>query len=156
LKNQKIIGGYDDGTFKPEKTVNRSEALKMIFEALNISLTKNLNNPFNDVSHQDWFINYVLSAYNQKIVNGYDNGTFKPEKTVSRAEYFKILIETSKLPLKGIPKNNPFVDVPKTSWFAEYAQFAKENKLLNFGTYFLGNQGVTRGEVAESIYQLIK
>ncbi|HID92084.1 TPA: hypothetical protein EYP45_03130 [Candidatus Peregrinibacteria bacterium] len=156
LKNLNIIGGYDDGSFKPNKTVNRSEALKMILEALDVSITKNLNNPFNDVSSQDWFVNYVLSAYNQKIVGGYNDGTFRPAKTVSRAEYFKILIATSKLPLKGIPANNPFVDVAKTSWFAEYAQFAKENKLLNFGTHFLGSQGVTRAEVAESIYQLIK
>ncbi len=156
LKNQDIIGGYNDGSFKPEKTVNRSEALKMIFEALNVSIQKNLNNPFNDVSTQDWFANYVLSAYNKKIVGGYNDGTFKPGKTVSRAEYFKILIATSKLPLKGIPATDPFVDVSKTSWFAEYAQFAKENHLLNFGTHFLGTQGVTRAEVAESIYQLIK
>ncbi len=156
LKEKNIIGGYKDGSFKPNKTVNRSEALKMILEALNVSISKNLKNPFNDVSTQDWFINYVLSAYNKKIVGGYNDGTFKPGKTVSRAEYFKILIATSKLPLKGIPEKDPFVDVPKTSWFAEYAQFAKENKLLDFGTHFYGNQGVTRAEVAESIYQLIK
>ncbi len=156
LKNKNIIGGYNDGSFKPNKTVNRSEALKMILEALNVSIRKNLNNPFNDVSTQDWFVNYVLSAYNKKIVGGYNDGTFKPGKTVSRAEYFKILIATSKLPLKGIPANDPFIDVPKTSWFAEYAQFAKDHKLLNFGTHFKGNQGVTRAEVAESIYQLIK
>ncbi len=156
LKNNNIIGGYSDGSFKPNKTVNRSEALKMILEALNISIGKNLNNPFNDVSSHDWFVNYVLSAYKQNIVGGYNDGTFKPAKTVSRAEYFKILIATSKLPLQGIPENDPFVDVPKTSWFAEYAQFAKDNKLLDFGTEFKGNQGVTRAEVAESIYQLIK
>ncbi len=156
LKNQHIINGYSDGSFKPEKTVNRSEALKMILKALNISIQKNIPNPFNDVSQKDWFINYVLSAYKYNIVKGYNDGTFKPEKTVSRSEYFKILIKTSKLPLKGIPTEDPFVDVPKNSWFAEYAQFAKEHKLLHFGTHFLGHKGVTRAEVAESIYQLIK
>ncbi len=156
LKQEGIIGGYSDGSFKPDKKVNRGEALKMIFKAMNISIRKNLENPFNDVSKRDWFADYVLSAYDKKIVKGYSDGSFKPEKTVGRAEYFKILINASNLPLEGIPKRNPFADVEKNSWFAEYAEFAKNNRLLDFGTNFLPNEGMTRGEVAESIYRLIK
>lgn len=156
LKKQNIISGYPDGSFQKDKTVNRSEALKMILEALNVSIRKNLDNPFNDVSKKDWFVNYVLSAYDKKIVSGYNDGFFRPEKPVSRSEYFKILINTAGINLSGIPLKNPFIDVEKTSWFAEYAQFAKKEKLLDFGNKFLPNAKVTRGEVAESIYRLIK
>jgi murein DD-endopeptidase MepM/ murein hydrolase activator NlpD len=156
LKEQNIISGYPDGSFQSDKIVNRSEALKMILEALNVSIKKNLDNPFNDVSKKDWFVNYILSAYDKKIVSGYNDGFFRPEKPVSRSEYFKILINTAGINLSGIPKKNPFIDVERTSWFAEFAEFAKKEKLLDFGNNFLPSQKVKRGEVAESIYRLIK
>lgn len=156
LKQKGVINGYPDGSFQPDKKVNRGEVLKMIFTAFNVSTHHNGNNPFHDVSGNDWFANYVLSAHQSGVVKGYSDGSFKPEKTVSRSEYFKMLLNASGIRLNGVPATDPFTDVPRTSWFAEYAKAAKNEKLLDFGSQFFPNQGVSRAEVAESIYRLMK
>lgn len=156
LKSQGIVNGYADGSFQPDKKVNRGEALKMIFSALSISLYTNEQSSFSDVSSDDWFSGYVLTAYKKGIVNGYSDGTFRPEKTVNRSEYFKILLNSSEVMLQGIPSKSPFSDVPRTSWFAEYAQYAKTKSLLDFKNNFFPTTGVSRAEVAESIYRLLR
>lgn len=80
---------------------------------------------FSDVSPSH--DNYQAITYlNEKgIIQGYDDGTFKPDQPVNRAEAIKIII----LPLYESfedPETNPFPDVDTSFWFAKYVQKAKE------------------------------
>ena len=157
LKAHNIVNGYADGSFKPEKTVTRSEAIKMIFAAFDIQEEKDIDSPFKDVSSADWFSPYILAAYDLNIVNGYADGNFKPAKTVNRSEYFKIFLNSGDVVLPKTARTNPFSDTEKTTWFAPYAEFAKKEKLLDFsGNKFSPTKEITRAEVAETIYRFLK
>ena len=157
LKAHNIVNGYADGSFQPEKTVTRSEAIKMIFAAFDIAGENDIDSPFDDVASNDWFSPFVLAAYDLDIVNGYADGNFKPAKTVNRSEYFKIFLNAGDVVLPANAKTNPFNDTDKGEWFAPYAEFAKEEKLLEFsGNKFAPTQEITRAEVAETIYRFLK
>lgn len=67
-------------------------------------------------------IDYLQGA---GVINGYADGTFKPENTVNRAELLKILIEGKGINPDGSEYKNCFLDV-KEEWFAKYVCYAQE------------------------------
>jgi murein DD-endopeptidase MepM/ murein hydrolase activator NlpD len=155
LKDNEIINGYDDGSFQPDKTVNRIEALKMIFLGLNIELKPMLDLGFPDTSNQQWYSPYVGTAVNKSIAKGYPDGTFGPANTVNRAEYLKILLNSARIAPDSVDEN-PYADVPADAWFSSFAAYSKLKNIFPIsGNLFEGDRGVTRAEVAETIYRLI-
>lgn len=90
-----FIAGYEDGSFKPDAPVNRSEALKILSLAAGIQETEGFEPiSFTDVSADDWFSPFVRSASSREIVKGYPDGTFKPGNAITRAEAAKIVYFT--------------------------------------------------------------
>jgi len=155
LASNGIVNGYPDGTFKPEKTVTRAEALKLIFEAGNVELS-NGNLTFKDTRKSEWYAKYVYTAFKNNVVKGYDDGTFKPANTVTKAEFFKMLFV-------GMGKNvdmqilaSPFKDVKTSDWFAPYVAYAKNIGIVDGGGNFNPTNGMSRGEVADALYRMIK
>ncbi len=159
LKKNNIIGGYDDGTFKPEKVVSRVEALKMILLAFNISLTPASDLEFPDTDTEQWYAPYVGRAVKLSVVKGYDDGTFKPAQTVNRAEFLKILFEATDalVPEASEVSRSPYPDVDPSAWFAGYADFSAKKNLVptNEDGELEAGEGMTRADVAEVIYRLI-
>jgi hypothetical protein len=108
-KNLGIVEGYSDRTFRPNEQINRAEALKILIEGgmgLNIvldptqSMLANFNldeNPFSDVDLNEWYAHYVLFAYTNDIVSGYPDGTFGPGRSMTRAEFAKVIVEGMQL-----------------------------------------------------------
>ncbi len=87
-----IAAGYSDGSFKSNDPVNRAEAVKMLTLAAQIfpeALTGAIKFP--DVSPEEWYASYVKSAADAEIVSGYSDGTFGPERPITRAEAAKIV-----------------------------------------------------------------
>ncbi len=155
LKKNGIVGGYPDGSFQPDRIVNRAEATKMLLEGFNIPVEAGQSS-LKDIAPGQWFADYVATAEKNGIVGGYPDGTFRPANTINRAEFFKILLETDATALRRNLDFDPFEDVSADDWFASYALFAKDNRLLDFNRSFLGNREITRGEVAEAMYRLLK
>jgi len=94
-----VIDGYSDGTFKTESPINRAEALKILTLASQLTVFSDGNNlltrpTFTDVAEHDWFFPYVKEMSIRGIVQGYDDGTFGPEKPITRAEAAKIIHQT--------------------------------------------------------------
>lgn len=96
-KDMKIIGGYTDGTFRPDQNVNRAEALKMLFITGGVEVGKVTENPFSDVDAGGWYAPYVLTSYNKGIVKGYDDGTFRAGQSITRAEMSKIVVKVMEM-----------------------------------------------------------
>ncbi|PIV90263.1 hypothetical protein COW46_05290 [Candidatus Gracilibacteria bacterium CG17_big_fil_post_rev_8_21_14_2_50_48_13] len=157
LFDRKVITGYNDNTFRPDNVVNRAEALKFILAGIGTQVdSSNTGNSFSDINPGDWHAPYVKKAKEMGIVGGNPDGTFAPGRTVTRAEFVKMLLEASRWnkDVSNIPVTFP--DVPKTAWFASYVTYAGYIGLLerdNQGNMLPG-QGVTRGEVAEMMYIL--
>ncbi len=153
LKDEGIISGYKDGTFKPSQTVNRAEALKMLMTAFEVGTTSSSTPKFKDVDKSAWFFRPLASAVEKSIVAGYKDGTFKPANTVNRAEYLKILFKTVGMqPSGSIAK--PYDDVALSDWFAPYAFMANKMNLLQSSKTFRPGEGMTRAGVAETIYRM--
>jgi len=93
-----IVYGYTDaegnltGKFGPNDTVTRAEAAKILVNAFAISTELELNSVFPDVKPDDWFHDYVVTAYNESILDGYNNGIFGPGDPITRAQIAKLIV----------------------------------------------------------------
>ena len=86
------IKGYPDGTFKPQANVTRAEAAQMFATLLNggTNFGTSQATKFSDAS-DDWYskaINYVVG---KGLISGYPNGTFKPNDSITRAEFAQMI-----------------------------------------------------------------
>jgi hypothetical protein len=93
MYNYGWIDGYPDGFFRPGNGINRAELAKMVVNALELDLDITGAPHFDDVSSNDWFFDYVETAYNYDLMRGYADGTFGPAKPVNRAETAKIVYD---------------------------------------------------------------
>ena len=84
------IGGYDDHTFKPDGFVTRAEIATMFCKALDLELDSEASQKYSDVDKNHWAHNYVQTIDKTGLFGGYDDGTFKPSQTISRAEMAQV------------------------------------------------------------------
>ena len=94
-----IIGGYPDGSFKPEGNITRAEVTKMICVALNggknPAVSTNTTPTFSDVrnnANAAWAEGYIESCYAQGIVSGVGGGKFAPNGNVTGVQLAKMLL----------------------------------------------------------------
>ncbi len=158
LKEAEVIGGYEDGTFKPGNTVNRAELSKILVEAQGITPDEDqYNNCFPDVT-EEWFAPYVCYAKEMEWVSGYADGTFKPEKTVNKVEAIKMVINSQGFAEEMQEcKEDLYEDTDQGAWYAKFLCVAKAKGLLEEdenGNY-VPAEGMTRGNVSENIYRSI-
>ena len=92
VKAISYIKGYPDGTFKPQANVTRAEAAQMFATLLNGGANFGTSSAtrFSDAS-DDWFskaVNYVVA---KGLISGYPDGTFKPNESITRAEFAQMI-----------------------------------------------------------------
>ncbi|MFC7686944.1 5'-nucleotidase C-terminal domain-containing protein [Ureibacillus sp. GCM10028918] len=153
LSDLGIINGFTDGTYKPKADVTRGQVAQLLAKILKLD-TENPKDPgFTDVKKSNGYYGAIAALKEAKIIDGYEDKTFKTNEKVTRAHLAK-MISTA---LKIYPKNNealPFTDVKL---------FNDEIKALyDFGitlgtskTTFAPNKNVTRGEVASFLYRAL-
>ena len=85
MSEKKLVSGYPDGTFKPNKPITRAEfaSIASRFDKL---ATNNADLKFSDVRKSHWAYKVIGSAEAKGWISGYPDGTFKPEKNITRAE----------------------------------------------------------------------
>lgn len=156
LKDKNIVSG-NNGQFSPDTTITRAELLKMVFGAANIALVTSGQNGFSDIDPSSWEAPYANTAKANRIIGGYSDGTFRPNNPITRAEAFKIIINTFHSEALDTVSFRVFDDVPTDVWYAPYALFAKTEALIGFsGNLFEPDRLITRGEVANALYVLMK
>lgn len=146
LSEKEIINGYKDGSFKPNLEITRAEFLKIIFEG---NKTKTINpntNCFPDVGYKEWYSPYICTAKNLKIIDGYNDVTFRPNQTINNAEALKILGEFYKW--------NPAKNTNQI-WYEKYVNFAKNSNLLNQFEDFDPNKSAIRGDISLILYRYL-
>ncbi len=156
LRENGILNGYSDGTFRPNDTVNRAEFLKIIIEGSDISVNSTSTPPFTDINFNAWYTPYIKKAYQEGWVVGYGDNTFRPNQTISKAEALKILGEVQNWQLKERITEKPFEDVYKMAWFTPYIDYAKDHDYLEEDSnLFFPNANMTRGKISEIIYRTL-
>ena len=155
LQQRGILEGYSDGSFGPEKSINRAESLKVLLEALGEGPDTSVISDFSDVDISAWFAGYVSKAKRLGIVKGYTDGTFKPGKTVGQAELLKIAFESFGVDLSDYEVTDLPSEADVNAWYAVYLQYAIDNNLLDLEDVDLAS-GMTREQFSELIYRLIQ
>lgn len=96
-KNAHFIKGFKDGTFKPNEMISRGDALKILLLASDTRITKAPDAEFTDEEYNDRYDKYINFAKEKDVVIGYEDGTFRPNQMITRAEFLKIISLIRKL-----------------------------------------------------------
>lgn len=110
------------------------------------------NNPFRDVSMNDWFYDAVKYASVNNLMNGY-NGAFSPREPLSRAQLAQILYNKANKP--SVPTTNAFDDVVSGAWYNSAVYWAMKNQIVNgYGNRtFAPNGSITREQLAVMLWR---
>ena len=128
LEKYNIISGYNDGTFRPEEQITRAEFVTMCmrFYGMFEDITASNKNIFNDVPKSHWASGYIYNAIAMKWIEGYADGTFKPDSNITRAEVVAIVNRVldraadTEYISKNISTVNKFTDLKDKSYWAFY------------------------------------
>lgn len=143
------IIGYEDGTVRPGTNITRAEVATIFFRLLTDETRESYwsqSSGFTDVASGAWYNNAVSTLTRAGILDGYEDGSFRPNASITRAEFTKIAVSFFKH--VGGASANPFNDVPDSAWYAEFVKAAAELGLIDGyedGT-FRPNAPITRAE----------
>lgn len=151
-----FLSGYANGTFEPDRNMTRAEVTTMFARLLTekMAADQTYSNTFSDVAKSHWAANYIGYMQQFGIITGYADGSFRPDASVTRAEFAAIASRFEKL-TEG---NKSFSDVPSSHWAAKYINFAATRGWVNGyadGT-FQPNNSITRAEVAAVTCRLLE
>lgn len=128
LSNMGIIDGYPDGTFRPNAGITRAEFAKIAVSFFKDNVRETIGDRFSDI-HGKWYTEYVNLANELAIVNGYPDGTFRPDNKIIRAESMTIVNNTlRRTPCKeGLLPVSEMINWPDnavSAWYYEAVQEA--------------------------------
>ena len=112
-----VLGGYGDGTFRPDQPVTRAELAAILVRVQGGSASAG-NTTFTDTDGH-WAEGYISSAVSSGLVFGYDDGSFKPNRSITRAEAVTMM---NRLLMRSPMSNSDtgsvsFTDVQSSDWF---------------------------------------
>ncbi len=96
LSGQKILSGYPDGSFKPDARMTRAEYAAVMFRLLGLAAPTSPSLSFTDTVANAWYGSYVQALTEAGIVNGFEDGSFRPRQQMTREEAFVILYRAVK------------------------------------------------------------
>jgi uncharacterized protein YkwD len=161
LKDRKIVQGFPDGTFGPNRLITRAELLKIALEGAGVATADfaQKNSPFPDLSSGHSLRQYVIYAQEKSIVGGYPDGTYRPDDPTSRGEAIKMLLNINNVTTaSGAAFTWQYQDVDNEDPLARFVYAARDQKVIpnkyKVNTLGIGDK-ITRGEVAEMMYRLL-
>ncbi|UUZ92243.1 S-layer homology domain-containing protein [Paenibacillus sp. P25] len=150
--HEKYVEGYPDGTFKPERNVTREEVAAMLFRVYRLSKSGLDSMTYTDVSNADWGAEEIAAVTKAGIMNGYPDGTFRPNQPITREEMAGIVARLKHLQGNG---KDAFSDI-SDSWAREAINSATEAGILKGyeNGAFRPKANTTRAEVVAMINRL--
>ena len=144
------VVGYEDGMVKPQRSITRAEVATIFYRLLEDDVRDDYDttrNNFSDVTSDSWYNQTVSTLASMGILKGYEDGTFRPNASITRAEFAAIATrffeETGATYEPGT-----FTDVTGSEWFAGAIMDAVNLGLI--GGYEDGtvrpNNNITRAE----------
>ena len=92
LSTLEIVNGYEDGTFGPDKELTRAELCAMLVRAIYDKAEYSLETTFEDVPVTHWARKYIDTAYNNKIMRGYNDTTFAPDEKLTYTQAARTIL----------------------------------------------------------------
>lgn len=149
--------GYEDGEFKPERNITRAEAATIFSRLLikKIDVNETYTTEFTDVADDAWYHDYVAYMEELGVVTGYPDGTFRPDDSITRAEFATMASRFDKLSPAEI---SFFEDVPAEHWAYDYVESAATKgwiKGYEDGT-FRPENNITREETVTIVNRMLE
>lgn len=153
-EHKAYIVGYPDGKFMPDGDMSRAEAAAIFARLIAEEKGETISgkSSFTDIDKNGWYADYIGYLAKYKVIEGYNDGTFKPDVPVTRAEFVAMSVRYYSL-FNEVKKGGytvKYTDVNKKYWAYDDIAYAKNIGWLNGyadGT-FKGDNNITRAEVA--------
>lgn len=147
-----IVNGTSEHVFSANRAVTRAEMAKLIFSVyglddLLVDAAPAGKKPFKDVKESAWYYDYVCAASDMGFINGYSDGTFRPNETVTYAEAITMIIRAL-----GYTE---LTSKPGESWEAPYIRKMNEIRLAKNVGYFKNSDDASRGNIAIMIWNML-
>ena len=146
LSNVGVIQGRGDGAFAPGDSTTRAEFCAFLARAngYNANYYQPKALPFADIDGSSWAVPYISFCYENGYINGYEDGTFRPNDYVTDEQAVKMVVCSS-----GVGDENLSSVGPK--WYSGYLNVAQKYDLLA-GTRVRVNNSANRAFVAQVVY----
>ena len=163
LASRGIINGKTENSFEPNSTMTRAEFATIIARGLGLPQKNSAN--FKDVTANDWFYNYVGTAYTYGIIKGVSENEFNPNGTVTREEAAVMVTRAAKLcgmdtevettAIRDVLAQ--FFDyVLGSDWSQSSLAFCYNEKILNDSVMDIKpRETVMRAEIASMLYNML-
>lgn len=158
LSDRNIFKGYEDGTFRPDISISRQEIAVALVRAMGLEAdaemaSNNATGFADDAEIADWARGYVNMAVSKNLFTGYDDGEFKPTRTISRQELVTVVMR-----LSGDTETSTAMSYSDVGDIQDYAReyVGRATNLKIVGGYpdntFQPFNDVTRAEAAKILY----
>jgi mono/diheme cytochrome c family protein len=160
LQDKGYIDGYTEQgklLYKPDRNITREEFVTYLVKSKELFLSNETSSTMTDVSKSKRKT-YIITAIEYRLIDGYPDGTFRPDKPISRAEIAAVLSRSEALatPDAGLAAAK-FKDVTSSHWAYALIDAAASAGLFNGyedGTFRPGNP-ITRAEAAAVLYRIV-
>ncbi|KRF39112.1 S-layer homology domain-containing protein [Paenibacillus sp. Soil787] len=122
LANKLVIDGATDTTFAPDRNITRAEFAALVVRSLGLN-TDTTSTTFTDVKSSDWYAGAVAAAAGAKIINGYEDGSFKANAQITREELASMVVRA--LTFAGVKS-----DLSATQQAALLAKFTDASQIV--------------------------
>jgi len=156
--SQRLISGYPDGTFKPDHPVTRAEFTVMLVNALQLHGTGGTVAFSDQDKIGPWALPAIAAAVERGIVSGYEDGSFRPDAFITRAEMAVMVAKALGVKLDG-PEQTGFADDDEIPAWAKGA--VAQSRQLGIisgrgGNRFEANATATRAEAVVVLLRLLE
>ena len=152
-EHKAYIVGYPDGTFLPDGEMSRAEAAAIFARLIADEKGETISgkSSFTDIDKNGWYADYIGYLAKYKVIEGYNDNTFKPDAPVTRAEFVAMSVRYYSL-FNEVKKGGytvKYTDVDKKYWAYDDIAYAKNIGWLNGYSdgSFRGDNKITRAEV---------
>ncbi len=142
-------GGLGGGSKEPKTPYDSIEITGKEEENTNIEET------LKDMSSEHWAYEAVKTLGNAGVINGFEDGTFRPEDAVTREQFIKMLVGAFNMVAENAECN--YSDVSKDAWYYSSVAIATEKGITKgYGNTFGTGTSITREDAAVMIYRIIQ
>ncbi len=152
------IIGYEDGTVRPNSEISRGEVATVFYRLLRDEMRKtnwSQDNSYTDMTSNIWSNSAVSTLSKMGIISGYPDGTFRPDESITRAEFAKVAVNFFEYKVNGY--KGVFPDVPEDEWYSGYVEKASDLRLIQGykdGT-FHPDTAITRAEACALVNRML-
>src|SRR5665648_320689 len=153
--DKEYVNGYEDSTFKPDNNITRAEFMTLTNKAFGYTTTTAIT--YTDVEADAWYAGEVAKAKAAGYIEGYPDGTMKPENAISREEAASIIMKIDELTADADAANS-YTDAAKLIWSKEAVGAVKTAEIMmGYPDGSFGPQNmIKRGEAVVTLDRAMK